>query len=45
MVFVSARMYVARMAQTLVEFPVSPEPAAFNLAKVMPKLQAGVAST
>jgi arylsulfatase A-like enzyme len=44
-VFVPAQMYVARMVQTLVEFPVSQEPAAFNLAKVMQKLQAGVAST
>jgi arylsulfatase len=43
-VIVPAQAYVARMLETLKEFPPSQEPAAFNIAKVMEKLQAGVTS-
>jgi arylsulfatase len=38
--FVPAQAYVARMLQTLVEFPPRQEPAAFNLDRVMEKLKA-----
>jgi arylsulfatase len=37
-------MFVANMLTTLVEFPPRQEPASFNVAKVMEKLQAGVSS-
>jgi arylsulfatase len=43
-VLVPAQMFVANMLTTLVEFPPRQEPASFNVAKVMEKLQAGVAS-
>jgi arylsulfatase len=43
-VLVPAQAYVARMLETLKEFPPSQEPAAFNLAKVMDKIRAGVPS-
>ena len=43
-VLVPAQAYVAEMMQTLVEFPPRQEPAAFNVSKVMDKLQAGVSS-
>lgn len=38
--FVPAQAFVAQMLQTLVEFPVRQEPAAFNLERVMEKLKA-----
>ena len=44
-VLVPAQAYVARMLQTLVEFPPRQEPASFNIDKVMEKLKAGVASS
>ena len=37
--FVPAQSFVAQMLQTLVEFPVRQEPAAFNLDRVMEKLK------
>jgi arylsulfatase len=37
-------MYVARMLQTLVEFPPRQEPASFNIDHVLKKLRAGVGS-
>ena len=43
-VLVPAQMFVANMLTTLIEFPPRQEPASFNVAKVMEKLQAGVAS-
>ena len=43
-VVVPAQMYVARMLQTLGEFPPRQEPASFNISRVLEKLQAGVAS-
>ena len=43
-VLVPAQTYVANMLSTLIEFPPRQEPASFNVAKVMEKLQAGVAS-
>jgi arylsulfatase len=43
-VLVPAQAYVARMLETLKEYPPSQEPASFNIAKVMEKLQAGVSS-
>jgi len=43
-VLVPAQMYVADMLGTLAEFPPRQEPAAFNVSKVMEKLQAGVSS-
>jgi arylsulfatase len=43
-VLVPAQAYVARMLETLKEFPPSQEPAAFNVAKVMEKLRVGVPS-
>jgi arylsulfatase len=43
-VLVPAQTYVAQMLQTLIEFPPRQEPAAFNVAKVMEKLQAGIGS-
>ena len=39
-----AQAYVARMLQTLVEFPVRQEPASFSLDRVMEKLRAGMPS-
>jgi arylsulfatase A-like enzyme len=43
-VLVPAQMFVAKMLQTLVEFPPSQEPASFSLARVMEKLKAGAGS-
>jgi len=43
-VLVPAQAYVAQMLETLGEFPPRQEPASFNVAKVMEKLQAGVSS-
>jgi arylsulfatase len=43
-VLVPAQTYVAQMLQTLIEFPPRQEPAAFNVAKIMEKLQAGIPS-
>jgi arylsulfatase A-like enzyme len=43
-VLVPAQSYVAQMLQSLVEFPPGQEPAAFNVAKIMEKLQAGLPS-
>jgi arylsulfatase len=43
-VLVPAQAYVARMLETLKEYPPSQEPTSFNIAKVMEKLQAGVSS-
>ncbi|HEX9258810.1 MAG TPA: arylsulfatase [Acidimicrobiales bacterium] len=43
-ILVPAQSYVARMLQTLVEFPPRQEPAAFNIARVLEKLQAGIPS-
>ncbi len=43
-VLVPAQLYVARMLQTLVDFPPRQEPASFSIGKVMEKLQAGVGS-
>ena len=43
-VLVPIQAYVAEMLQTLAEFPPRQEPAAFNVAKVMEKLQAGISS-
>jgi arylsulfatase len=43
-VLVPAQAYVARMLETLIEFPPSQEPASFNVAQVMEKLRAGVSS-
>jgi arylsulfatase A-like enzyme len=44
-VLIPAQMYVANMLTTLVEFPPRQEPASFNVAKVLDKLQSGVSST
>ncbi len=41
---VPAQAYVARMLQTLAEFPARQEPASFSLERVLEKLQAGVSS-
>ena len=43
-VVVPAQMYVARMLQTLQAFPARQEPASFNIARVLAKLQSGVTS-
>jgi arylsulfatase A-like enzyme len=43
-IFVPAQMYVARMLQTLRDFPARQEPASFNISKVLEKLQSGVTS-
>ena len=43
-VLVPAQAYVARMLQTLVEFPPRQEPASFSIDKVLEKLQAGAGS-
>jgi len=43
-VLVPAQTYVAQMLQTLVEFPPRQEPAAFNVSKVMEKLEIGISS-
>jgi arylsulfatase A-like enzyme len=43
--FVPAQAYVARMLQTLVEFPPRQEPASFNIDQVMQKLRAGAPSS
>ena len=43
-VLVPAQAYVARMLQTLVDFPPRQEPASFSLDKVLEKLRGGVAS-
>jgi arylsulfatase len=37
--------FVAEMAQTLVEFPPRQKPAAFNLSRVMEKIEAGIGSS
>ncbi|MEO1056537.1 MAG: sulfatase-like hydrolase/transferase, partial [Actinomycetota bacterium] len=42
---VPAQSYVAEMIATLAEFPARQEPAAFNLAKVIAKLEAGIPSS
>jgi arylsulfatase len=42
--FVPAQAYVARMLQTLAEFPPRQAPASFNVSQVMEKLKAGVPS-
>ena len=44
-VLVPAQSYVAEMLQTLTEFPPRQEPAAFNVAKIMEKLQSGIPSS
>jgi arylsulfatase len=41
---VPAQAYVAQMMQTLAEFPARQEPASFNVARVLAKLEAGVTS-
>ena len=43
--FVPAQAYVARMIQSLAEFPARQEPASFNVEQVMEKLKAGVGSS
>ena len=43
--FVPAQAYVARMLQSLLEFPPRQEPASFNIDQVMQKLRAGVGSS
>ena len=43
-VLVPAQTYVAEMLQTLAEFPPRQEPAAFNVSKLMEKLQVGISS-
>ena len=43
--FVPAQSFVAEHIQSLAEFPVSQKPAAFNLEKVMAKLEAGITSS
>jgi arylsulfatase len=43
-VHVPAQAYVARMLQTLVQFPPRQDPASFNIAKTMEKLKAGLPS-
>jgi arylsulfatase len=44
-ILVPAQAYVARMLQTLVEFPPRQEPASFTIDRVMEKLQAGMPSS
>ena len=44
-VLVPIQTYVARMLQTLAEFPPSQEPASFTINKVMEKLQTGIPSS
>ena len=44
-VLVPAQTYVGRMLRTVIEFPPRQEPAAFNVAKVMEKLVAGIGSS
>ena len=44
-VLVPAQTYVARMLQSLAEFPPRQESASFTVAKIMEKLQGGIAST
>jgi arylsulfatase A-like enzyme len=44
-ILVPAQMYVAEMMHTLVEFPQRQTPAAFNVASVLEKLQAGIGSS
>ena len=41
-VFTPAQAYVAKMLQTLVEFPQRQKSASFNLEQVMAKLQTGI---
>jgi arylsulfatase len=43
-IFVPAQAYVARMLQTLVDFPPRQEPASFNVEHVLAKMRAGVPS-
>ena len=43
-IFISAQTFVARMAQTLVEFPVSQKPGTFSIGQIMEKLKAGITS-
>lgn len=42
--FIPAQAFVARMLQTLLEYPPRQEPASFSIAKVLEKMRAGVAS-
>jgi len=41
---VPAQAFVARMLQSLVEFPPSQSPASFTISQVMAKLQSGIGS-
>jgi arylsulfatase len=41
---VPAQTYVARMLESLTEFPPRQEPASFSIDKVMSKLEAGLGS-
>ena len=41
---IPAQQYVAKMLQTLAEFPARQEPASFSVDKVLEKLQAGMTS-
>ncbi len=43
-IFIPAQTFVARMAQTLVEFPVSQKPGTFSIGQIMEKLKAGITS-
>jgi hypothetical protein len=43
--FIPAQAYVARLLQTLREFPPRQEPASFNIDRVLEKLKAGVPSS
>ena len=43
--FVPAQAFVARMLQTVAEFPVRQKPASFSLERVLEKLESGVASS
>jgi arylsulfatase len=43
--FVPAQQQVAKVLETLAEFPVSQKPASFSLDRVMEKLQEGVTSS
>ena len=42
---IPAQAYVARMLQTLQEFPARQEPASFSVDQVLAKLKAGVPSS
>ena len=43
--FIPAQAFVARMLQTLVEYPPRQEPASFTVEKVLQKMRAGVGSS